>query len=313
MSVGFVTCRQLLRSRRVAPTRLYTEELAACPEIAGLLDGAELVRIVADQTRDVSAIRDWSYESRQLVGPGWAMVGDSAGFVDPILSSGVMLAQELGQKAAYAINSMFRSQDDGQAQAVWAFYQETYRTYLRAYREMAAFWYANNFSMDSWWWQARRALDSAEELDRHASPEAFIRIASGYANRAESLSLFGSYPLNEAAALVDGLFGVPQHSPDVESRYRDIPVCLDPMAKVTDGLYFYRGLVRSTRRVLNGARTQQLDLHPGEEALIDLLDGRHTLDDLNRLVAEIRRLDNRVVVRSGTELVLQLEQIGALA
>jgi flavin-dependent dehydrogenase len=102
---------------------LYFEEIAACPEISGLLEGAELTRLSADQQRDVCAIRDWSYDSRRIVGPGWALVGDAAGFVDPILSSGVMLAHELGQKAAYTITSSFASTDDEQISKYWEFYE----------------------------------------------------------------------------------------------------------------------------------------------------------------------------------------------
>ena len=162
ISVGFVTQRQILQQslKETAgdPRTLYLEEIAACPEIQGLLDSAELVRDAEDQTEDVCVIQDWSYESRLMAGPGWALVGDAAGFVDPILSSGVMLAHELGQKAAYTITSTFSSSDDAEIASYWKLYESTYQTYLRAYRDMAAYWYANNFSMESWWWEARRTL-----------------------------------------------------------------------------------------------------------------------------------------------------------
>jgi hypothetical protein len=62
---------------------------------------------------------------------------------------------------------------------------------------------------------------------------------------------------------------------------------------------------------VNSDTGKYLDLHPGEEVLIDLLDGAHTLADLNRMVAGIRQANPRVPIRTGTELLVQLRGIGA--
>ncbi len=314
ISVGFVTHRQTLKNHRLSIRDLYREEIAACPEISGLLDGAKLVRIAPDQAHDIVAIQDWSYTSKQMVGDGWAMAGDAAGFVDPILSSGVMLAHELGQKAAYTLNSCLSASSDAQIQAYWDFYQDTYRTYLQAYRDMATFWYSNNFSMESWWWTARRNLTHNDSTHNLSEREAFNRLASGYANRAESLSLFGSYPLHEAQKLVDGLFGTAETNVEAaQVSYGDKPLQLNPQARLSSGMYFFQGQIRTTRRIVVPATKQYLDLHPGEEMLVHLLDGAHTLDDLNNAANNMRGLAARMPVRSGTELVIQLDEIGALA
>lgn len=311
ISVGFVTHRAILREGCGDPQSVYRNELLACPEIEGLLEGAELIRISPDQQRDVCVIRDWSYDSRHVVGEGWAMAGDAAGFVDPILSSGVMLAHELGQKAAYTINSSFQAMNDKEIQTYWNFYQDTYRTYLHAYRDMAAFWYANNFAMESWWWEARRALKGSQSSVDLTSAEAFMRIASGYANRAESLSLFGSYPLSEAYSLVDGLFGVSQ-APQIENDYVGRTFCLNSKAQLREGFYFYRGAVRETRRVVNTENNLYLDLHAGEDVLLDLLDGYHTPEDVDHVITRIRRTDGQLPIRSGRQLFVQLDRIGVL-
>jgi flavin-dependent dehydrogenase len=316
ISVGFVTHRQTLKQMPAGPATLYHEEIAACPEIAALLDAAHLVRIAPDQPHDVMAIQDWSYTSRQMAGPGWALCGDAAGFVDPILSSGGMLAHELGQKAAYTVNAMFKANSDAQIDDYWRFYQETYRTNLTAYRDMARFWYSNNFSMESWWWEAQRTV-SGGQADGSAltGREAFMRVASGYANRTESLSLFGSYPLHEAVKLVEGLFGgapTPQEQQAVARRYQVRRPRLHSRARVGNGLYYYQGLVRNTRRVTAPDGQRHLDLHPGEEVLVQMLDGKHTLAELDAAAAKIRAMQQRLPVRTGAELVVQLEGIGAL-
>lgn len=313
VSVGFVTHRQLLQQMpKGGAEQLYQEELRACPEINGLLAGAELIRIADDQPRDVMSIQDWSYCNRQFAGLGWATCGDAAGFVDPVLSSGMMLAHELGQKAAYTLNSVFRASSDEQIDGYWNFYEDTYRTYLKAYRDMAAFWYSNNFSMESWWWQAQRILQTNESGTKLKDPEAFNRIATGYANRAESLSLFGSYPLHEAISLVDGIFGRTNDHAETEARYAGRKLALHPSAQLSSGMYYFQGQIRNTRRVSVPGDGRYLDLHPGEEMLLRLFDGKHTLDEINRAADEIRAMQARMPVRRGTELVVQLDEIGAL-
>ncbi len=303
MSVGLVTHRQTLKSMAGGPEKLYREEIAACPEIQGLLDKAYLVRLTPDQKREVCAIQDWSYTSRQISGPGWAMVGDAAGFADPILSSGVMLAHELGQKAAYTLVSTFSAASDEQIAAYWQFYAETYRTYLRAYRDMASFWYSNNFSLENWFWQARRTLARSGSEFNLSEREAFNRLSAGYATRAESLS-----------QLVDGLFGVSPQKDDIQARYASRPLKLKD-ARLTDGLYFYQGAVRATRRVVNAQNNSHLDLHPGEEILLNLFDGAHTLAELNELSNTLQALPEtaHMPLRNGTDLAVQLDMLGVLA
>lgn len=312
LSIGLVTNRDTLRDFKGKPDELYLQQIQTCPEISAVLNGANMTRISADQNRDVVAIQDWSYESRQMFGAGWAMCGDAAGFVDPILSSGVMLCHELGQKAAYTINTCMSATSDAEIQNYWNFYQETYRTYLRAYREMAQFWYGTNFAMESWWWQAQRTLAHENSGYELSNAESFMRLASGYATRTESLSLFGSYPLHEAQQLVDGLFGVPYDPAPMEANFNNRALRLNGKARVTDGLYYFYGQVRKTRRVSNADTRRYIDLHPAEDVLLRLLDGQHSYSDIDKTVKEIRANGNALPVRDGLDLLVQLDGIGVL-
>ncbi|HEU5380492.1 MAG TPA: NAD(P)/FAD-dependent oxidoreductase [Ktedonobacteraceae bacterium] len=310
ISVGFVTHHQTLKEMAGKVKQLYLNELQACPEIHGLLDGASLVRIAADQKHDICAIQDWSYESKRMQGAGWALAGDAAGFVDPILSSGVMLAHELSQKAAYTLVSAFSASSDEQVQAYWDFYDQTYHTFLQAYKEMARFWYSNNFSMESWWWQARRFLDQQESITTLTAREAFIRVAFGYATRAESTALFGSYPLNEALTLADQLFGGGT-SPAEEwvARFAGRPLRLKEQARMTRGMLYHSGRIRETPRII-GSNNRSLDLRPVEAHLTHLLDGAHTLEDLNCTLRAIDVQDT--YARGALDFLIQLDTIGAL-
>lgn len=54
----------------------------------------------AKRLMPVAAESDYSYRVRTLAGDGWVAIGDAAGFLDPIFSSGVFLAMTTGEKAA---------------------------------------------------------------------------------------------------------------------------------------------------------------------------------------------------------------------
>jgi flavin-dependent dehydrogenase len=49
------------------------------------------------------ATRDYSYRSNRTAGDGWVLIGDAFGFLDPLYSSGVLLALRSGEMAADAI------------------------------------------------------------------------------------------------------------------------------------------------------------------------------------------------------------------
>ena len=62
------------------------------------------------------ATKDYSYRSTQVAGDGWVLVGDAFGFLDPLYSSGVLLALKSGELAADAIVDGLASGDVSAAQ-----------------------------------------------------------------------------------------------------------------------------------------------------------------------------------------------------
>ena len=65
---------------------------------------------------DFYAAKEYSYRSRQAAGDGWVLVGDAFGFLDPLYSSGVLLALKSGQLAADAIVEGLAAGDTSAAQ-----------------------------------------------------------------------------------------------------------------------------------------------------------------------------------------------------
>ncbi len=104
-SVGVVgPSSHLCTGRGDSPDVTLDEELAACPAAAARLQGAERV----GRTYVTS---DFSYRSRRVAGDGWVLIGDAFGFLDPIYSSGVMLALKSGEMAADTIHAGLEAGD----------------------------------------------------------------------------------------------------------------------------------------------------------------------------------------------------------
>ena len=92
---------------------IYFEEVARCPGIEPRLAKARRVA-------PFRAAKEYSYQSRQAAGPGWVLVGDAFGFLDPLYSSGVLLALTSGQMAADAVIEGLRTGDTSAAKlGVW--------------------------------------------------------------------------------------------------------------------------------------------------------------------------------------------------
>ncbi|MCO6437776.1 MAG: tryptophan 7-halogenase [Phycisphaerae bacterium] len=104
-SIGVVAPpSHLCTARGDDPLATLEEEIAGCPGMARRLEGAERIS-------GAYVTSDFSYRSRRLAGDGWVLVGDAFGFLDPIYSSGVMLALKSGEWAADAVHEGLREGD----------------------------------------------------------------------------------------------------------------------------------------------------------------------------------------------------------
>ncbi|QEL15930.1 NAD(P)/FAD-dependent oxidoreductase [Limnoglobus roseus] len=109
ISVGVVAPFDYLFKGRGPHEQTYQEEINACPAIQERL---------ASGTRATGyyATKDYSYRSSQVAGDGWVLIGDAFGFLDPLYSSGVLLALKSGELAADAIADGLTAGDTSAAQ-----------------------------------------------------------------------------------------------------------------------------------------------------------------------------------------------------
>ena len=100
-SVGAVVWPYYLKTRDKPLKEFFLDTIALCPALAERLQGAELVS-------PVEATGNFSYSSQQTHGPGYLLIGDAYAFIDPVFSSGVMLAMQGGFTAADTVETCLR-------------------------------------------------------------------------------------------------------------------------------------------------------------------------------------------------------------
>lgn len=113
-SIGCVGDNDYLLKGRGTPEETFAEELAKCPGLKRRLEHAT-------KLGDVKTAKEFSYSTTQHAGDGWVLVGDAFGFIDPVYSSGVYFALDMGVRAGEAVAAGFKQGDlSAETLSVWA-------------------------------------------------------------------------------------------------------------------------------------------------------------------------------------------------
>ena len=167
-SVGLVTSKDALRD--ADDLEAFYREQVGKARTSTLLESATL-------DGELRVARDWSSVLARTCGEGWVAIGDAAGFVDPILTSGMLLAISGAAFAAAFAQTLWTSDVD--PELLRTSYDETIRDRITAYHRLANIWYRRNDKVRSWWWEARdQALRSTQVTDDR---RAFLAASLGLA------------------------------------------------------------------------------------------------------------------------------------
>ena len=111
VSVGAVADHTYLFKNRESKDfeAIYHEEVEKCPAVKQRIS-------IGKRVAPYRAAKEYSYRSRRAAGDGWVMVGDAFGFLDPLYSSGVLLALKSGELAADAVCEGLAKGDTSAAQ-----------------------------------------------------------------------------------------------------------------------------------------------------------------------------------------------------
>ena len=137
-SVGIVADPDyLLKGRGQDLAKIFQEEIEKCEPCH---------RRVKEGTRvdKIYSILDYSYRSKHNAGNGFIIIGDAYGFLDPIYSSGVLLALKMAELAADAIHDAFNHDDFSAARL--GQYQTKLDRGIESMRKLVYAFYNDGFS-----------------------------------------------------------------------------------------------------------------------------------------------------------------------
>lgn len=102
MSVGLVVDREHYVRCGLEPEALLHRTIDGSPFVAERMRHAQRVS-------PVHARKDFSFRMSNLAGSNYALIGDAAGFLDPIFSTGVFMAMKSADMAAHAVTQRLRT------------------------------------------------------------------------------------------------------------------------------------------------------------------------------------------------------------
>jgi flavin-dependent dehydrogenase len=154
MSVGAVIPKDVHRREAKATAEASLDHyLAATPPAASLLERAQRVSPARFDA-------DYSYLATRMAGDRWVAVGDAAAFLDPIFSTGVLLAMQGGLEAAEAIDAGLRTGE--LSERAFAGYERIVRKRYHHFRRFAVGFYDPAFR--ELWFTPRKRLGIYEAI-----------------------------------------------------------------------------------------------------------------------------------------------------
>jgi flavin-dependent dehydrogenase len=129
MSVGVIVDTERLKTYGATPEERLDAILREDPIMSEATRGAERIT-------QVKVFNNYQWVTERFFGENWVMAGDSAGFVDPALSSGVLLALHGASSLARALTGNEKGQRE--AMARW---ERKYRKHILAWQELVDYFY----------------------------------------------------------------------------------------------------------------------------------------------------------------------------
>lgn len=120
---------------------LFRAEVARCPYMERLMGGARASQL------DFHVEADYSYINRRIAGKNFLMLGDAAGFLDPVFSSGVYLALHSAKLATGLILACDRKGASLSPRQQAAYQREVRKRMLSWLRIIQVFYHEKDFSI----------------------------------------------------------------------------------------------------------------------------------------------------------------------
>jgi hypothetical protein len=152
-----------------------------------------LVDSLWNKTNEIKKARNRSYSNKSLYWDNYLLVWDAAGFVDPILSWGLSLALMSWITWSAFIDHYIKNKDIKKLKE----YEEIIFKDIDNYYKLAKYWYWNNKSTQSWFWEAKNIL--WYDISNIYNKRAFAFLASGKHYTNKNFEVFNELRINNFA------------------------------------------------------------------------------------------------------------------
>lgn len=159
VSIGCVLDHAELTRSKETPAACFERVWKSSSEMRERMKDAKLVS-------QIQATSDFSYRNRRLAGARLIRVGDAAGFMDPVFSSGVYIAMYSARMAARLVIESLKAGDNGSRR--FKNYEKTIYAAMDLYLEMIEGYYSTSF-MELF----------MEPRDKFQLPDAIVAILAG--------------------------------------------------------------------------------------------------------------------------------------
>lgn len=138
LSVGWVASTDEWKASGLTADEFFLQGIEASPYVTSRL--APATRL--EQTWTAS---NYSYSSSKLSGPGFTLVGDAAEFLDPIFSTGVLIAMRSGERAGEDLARAIKAKRN-LVPEIFDGYEKVFRLWTRNHFAMVDAYYEPGFA-----------------------------------------------------------------------------------------------------------------------------------------------------------------------
>lgn len=166
-SVGFVSPSKNIRNNE--KNKVLTEKISESSEVKSMLENAE-------QITKCKATKDWSYKSQKFYGKGFMLTGDSAGFVDPLFSTGVFLAMNSASLGANIVEEILDNPE--KEEELLSIYENKYKSFLNKVTDFVHYFYDASKNKEAYFNKAEELVTPIEAM---TARQEFVYLISGLA------------------------------------------------------------------------------------------------------------------------------------
>lgn len=270
-SIGLIVPAEYYKSAGLKPEELYLKALEEEPRISHLIRNAK-------RENKFATTKDWSFLATRMYGENWFLVGESAGFADPILAAGLTITHSSAREAAFTILEL----DRGKVDPVWlkSEFQKIQENRVRNHIRFADYWYSANEQFSDLQEQTRKI---AEINGLDLSPEKAWQWL-GQGGFIDDDMVAGTATLSLSAIRSLGGFLNPIGVENPLGKNNVFKLNLEGATEVVRAKY-EQGMVRKYRAYRRG--NKQLPLDGVYEMLFDILSRYSKLKDI---INELNRI-----------------------